>query len=377
MRIKHFTCYEVIVPAHDGVIESESIHKPLHKLPVGIKSGWSMQFDELPKLLVKIELDNGITGWGELYRDHNWAVVEGIINRLLGQDIRNICLQKLPFSFCREYDGFECAVWDAYARAHEMRVVDLLGGAVRQKVKVGAWSSHRTLEDIGELVMGFARQGYDCVKFKTDLEDDVAGWCGEIKKAAPHMQVILDPNERWLYPGEVRKRADSLAEIGNVLCLEDPLPRWMLPEYALLRQYSSVPIVLHVSLPYILHGQRIKDAIQALNAGAVDGFNFNGGLANFQRLDHIAAAAGLPCWHGSEVDLGILEAMYVHSAAAAESCIWPSDIFGRLIRTHDLLKEPLKMEPPFVYLPEGPGLGVSPDEEAINRFLKQKKEFRL
>ena len=346
-------------------------------MPVGIKSGWSMQFDELPKLLIKMELDNGIIGWGELYRDHNWPVVEGLIDSLLGKDIRDICLQKLPFNFCREYDGFECAIWDAYAKAHQMRVVDLLGGAVREKVKVGAWSSHRKVEDIGELVQGFARQGYDCVKFKTDLEDDVAGWCEEIKKAAPLMQVILDPNERWLYPGEVRKRADSLAATGNVLCLEDPLPRWMLPEYALLRQYSSVPIVLHVSLPYILHGQRIKDAIQALNAGAVDGFNFNGGLANFQRLDHIAFAAGLPCWHGSEVDLGILEAMYVHSAAAAESCIWPSDIFGRLIRTHDLLEEPLKMEPPFVHLPEGPGLGVSPDEEAINHFLKQKKAFSL
>ncbi|MCG8320512.1 MAG: mandelate racemase/muconate lactonizing enzyme family protein [Cytophagales bacterium] len=377
MQIKHFTCYEVIVPTHTGVIESEGIHKPLHKLPVGIKSGWSMQFDELPKLLIKMELDNGIIGWGELYRDHNWPVVEGLIDSLLGKDIRDICLQKLPFNFCREYDGFECAIWDAYAKAHQVRVVDLLGGAVREKVKVGAWSSHRKVEDIGELVQGFARQGYDCVKFKTDLEDDVAGWCEEIKKAAPHMQVILDPNERWLYPGEVRKRADSLAATGNVLCLEDPLPRWMLPEYALLRQYSSVPIVLHVSLPYILHGQRIKDAIQALNAGAVDGFNFNGGLANFQRLDHIAFAAGLPCWHGSEVDLGILEAMYVHSAAAAESCIWPSDIFGRLIRTHDLLEEPLKMEPPFVHLPEGPGLGVSPDEEAINHFLKQKKAFSL
>lgn len=377
MQIKHFTCYEVIVPTHTGVIESKGIHKPLHKLPVGIKSGWSMQFDELPKLLIKMELDNGIIGWGELYRDHNWRVVEGLIDSLLGKDIRDICLQKLPFNFCREYDGFECAIWDAYAKAHQMRVVDLLGGAVREKVKVGAWSSHRKVEDIGELVQGFARQGYDCVKFKTDLEDDVAGWCEEIKKAAPHMQVILDPNERWLYPGEVRKRADSLAATGNVLCLEDPLPRWMLPEYALLRQYSSVPIVLHVSLPYILHGQRIKDAIQALNAGAVDGFNFNGGLANFQRLDHIAFAAGLPCWHGSEVDLGILEAMYVHSAAAAESCIWPSDIFGRLIRTHDLLEEPLKMEPPFVHLPEGPGLGVSPDEEAINHFLKQKKAFSL
>ena len=377
MQIKHFTCYEVIVPAHAGVIESKNIHKPLHKLPVGIKSGWSMQFDELPKLLLKMELDSGIIGWGELYRDHNWTVVEGIINSLLGRDIRQLCLQKLPFSFCREYDGFECAIWDAYAKAHNLRLVDLLGGAVRDKIKIGAWSSHRALEDISGLAAGFAEQGYDCIKFKTDLEDDVVGWCEEIKKAAPQMQVILDPNERWLYPGEVRKRTDSLAAVGNVLCLEDPLPRWMLPEYALLRQHSAVPVVLHVSLPYILHGQRIKDAIQALNSRAVDGFNFNGGLANFQRLDHVAFAAGLPCWHGSEVDLGILEAMYVHSAAAAESCIWPSDIFGRLIRSHDLLKTPLKMEPPFVHLPEGPGLGVSPDEEAISHFLKQKKEFNL
>ena len=377
MRIKHFTCFEVIVPANPGVIESESIHKPLHKLPVGTQSGWSVQFDELPKLLVRMELDSGVVGWGELYRDHNWAVVEGIIRSLLGKDIRQVCLQKLPFNFCREYDGFECAVWDAYARAHDLRVVDLLGGAVREKVKIGAWSSHRTLDEIGQLAAGFASQGYDCLKFKTDLEDDVAGWCREIKRAAPGMQVILDPNERWLYPGEVRKRAKALEEAGNVLCLEDPLPRWMLHEYALLRQYSAVPVVLHVSLPYILHGQRIKDAIQALNARAVDGFNFNGGLANFQRLDHIATAAGLPCWHGSEIDLGILEAMYVHSAAAAESCIWPSDIFGRLIRSHDLLTTPLKIEPPFAHLPGGPGLGVTPDEEAISRFLKQQKEFKL
>lgn len=375
MKIKHFTCYEVIVPTHEGVIESKGINKPLHKLPHGAKAGWSLQFDQLPKLILKMELSNGVTGWGELYRDHNWSVVEDIINLLLGQDIRHLSLQKLPFTFCREYDGFECAVWDAYAKAHDLRVVDLLGGPVRDRVRVGAWSSHRRLEEIGDLARNFADQGFDCIKFKTDLEDDVAGWCRAIADAAPGLEVILDPNERWLYPGEVRKRAAALAEVGNVLCLEDPLPRWMLTEYARLRQFSSVPIALHVSLPYILHGQRIKDAIQALQAEAVDGFNFNCGLANFQRLDHIAAAAGLPCWHGSEIDLGILEAMYVHSAAAAESCIWPSDIFGRLIRTHDLLKQPLKIEPPFVYLPDGSGLGVEVDEEAIARFLVSKKEF--
>lgn len=166
-------------------------------------------------------------------------------------------------------------------------------------------------------------------------------------------------------------------EVGNVLCLEDPIPRWQLHEYKRLRDYGSVPIVLHVSLPYILHGQRIEDAIKALQAEAVDGFNFNCGLANFQKLDHIATAAGLPCWHGSEVDLGILEAMYVHSVAAAKSCIWPSDIFGTMIRSHDLLKEPLTINPPFIKLPEGPGLGVEPDELAIKEFLKTTKRYSI
>lgn len=376
MKIVNIHCFEIKVPARPGTVEGKDINKPLHKLPVGAKSGWTVQFDELPKLILKMELDSGIIGWGELYRDHNWKLVEDMIHTLLGLDINQICLQQLPFAFCREYDGFECAVWDAYAKAHNMRVVDLLGGPVRNKVRVGAWSSHRHLEEIGDLAKGFAEQGYDCIKFKADLEDDVVGWCAAIKEVAPNMEVILDPNERWLYPGEARKRAQALAEVGNVLCLEDPIPRWMLHEYALLRQTSAVPIALHVSLPYILHGQRIKDAIQALQAQAVDGFNFNGGLANFQRLDHIATAAGLPCWHGSEVDFGIMEAMYLHSSAAAESCIWPGDIFGRMIRSHDILKEPLKFEPPFAYLPEGLGLGVEPDEYIIRQLLIQEKSYK-
>lgn len=375
MRISRITCYEVVVPAKPDTINSRSLNRPLHKLPVGSISAWSIQFDALPKLIIRLEMDTGLIGWGELYRNHDWRVVEDIVGTLLGKDLRNLVLQKLPFAFCREYDGFECAVWDAYAKAHDMRVVDLLGGAVKERVKVGAWSGHRRVEEIGGLVKDFAERGYDCIKFKCDLEDDVAAWCASIASEAPSMKVILDPNERWEHSFEARKRLEALGRIGNMLCLEEPIPRWQLPEYALLRHGSAVPIVLHVSLPYVLHGQRIKDAIQAIQLGAVDGFNFNAGLADFQRLDHIASAAGLPCWHGSEIDFGILEAMYVHSSAAAASCIWPSDIFGRMIREHDLLRTPLQFEPPFVQLPTGPGLGIEPDEDAIQHYLLQQKEY--
>ncbi len=376
MKIDRIHCFEVRVPARPDAIASKTIHKPLHKLPVGAKSGWSVQFDELTKVIVKLELSNGVIGWGECYRGHRWEIVDQMVQTILGQDIRQLCLQKLPFAFCREYDGFECAIWDAYAKAHDLRVVDLLGGPLRSAIKVGAWSSHREKEEIPDLAAKFSAMGFDCIKFKTDLEDDVAAWCESIRVTDPAMQVILDPNERWETSGETRKRMRVLADIGNVLCLEDPIPRWKLNDYALLKAYGEVPIVLHVSLPYILHGQRVKDAIQALEYNAVDGFNFNGGLANFQRLDHIGAAAALPCWHGSEVDLGILEAMYLHSCAAADSCIWPSDIFGRLIREHDLLQEPLLLEPPYAYLPEGKGLGISPDEDAIKHYQTNYKLYK-
>jgi muconate cycloisomerase len=119
----------------------------------------------------------------------------------------------------------------------------------------------------------------------------------------------------------------------------------------------------------------LSDAVTAVRYGTVDGFNFNAGFADFQRLEHVADIAGLPCWHGSEVDLGILEAAYVQSCAAARSCTWPSDIFGRFIRSHDLLRSPLDLKPPHLIVPSGPGIGVELDEEALAHFRTAEKEY--
>lgn len=374
MKISKINLYEVVVPAKKGTIESSEINKPLHKLSQGTEMGWSIQFDELSKILISIELANGVIGWGECYRGNTIMAVKQVAQKFVGMSLEKIIRQQLPIPYTRIYDGFECALWDCFARLKNVRVVDLLGGPVREKIKVGSWSSHRTTAEVGEIASNFAALGYDCIKFKTDLEDDVAGWATAIKRAAPDMKIIFDPNERWISSAEVKTRIDALKEIGNTLCIEDPISRWKIEEYAQIRSYSPIPIVLHVSLPYVDHGQRVHDAIRAIQHQAIDGFNFNCGFAHFQKLDHIATAAELPCWHGSEIDLGIMEAMYLHSCAAAHSCEWPSDIFGTLIRSHDLLKQSLRIEPPFAFLPEGIGLGVEPDLEAINEYLINKIE---
>jgi muconate cycloisomerase len=375
MKITRIIATEVVVPAHEGAINSPEINRPLHKLAQGASSGWSIQFDQLPKLILELETEDGVIGLGECYRAHNWEIIEAFAQKLLGEQLDSISLQRLPLPFRREYDGFECAVLDARAKSLGVRVVDLLGGPVREHVKIAAWSSHRTLNEIPDLATDFLAQGYDSLKFKCDLDDDVAGWCRAIADAAPGLMVTLDPNERWESRADTMQRLRQLEEIGNVFCLEEPIPRWNLEDMRLIRESSAIPIALHVSLPYREQGQKMEDALMAVKANAVDGFNFNGSASEFQRLSSFADLAGLSCWHGSEVDLGILEARYIHSCAAASACVWPSDIFGRLIRSHDLLEEALEIKPPYAELPKGPGLGVSLDRDAVKHFQTNQRIY--
>jgi muconate cycloisomerase len=368
MVIERLTFTEVVVRAHEGVINSATLNKPLHMLPVGAKPSWSVQFDELPKLLLQLRLANGVIGLGEFYRDHSWDTVTAIGKGLLGVDLNDVPLRSLPLPLCREYDGFECAIWDAVARTLDLPLYRLLGGRAQQRVEVSAWSSHRTLAEVGPWVRRYQEQGFRCIKFKADLEDDVVGWSAEIARHAPGMKVVYDPNQRWESAGCARALIRDLEKIGNTLMLEDPIPKWMMLDYADLRRFSGIPIVQHVSLPYVYQGQRVHDVINLIQHSAVDGFNFNAGPAKFAQMDQIASAANMRSFHGSEVDLGILEAMYLHQAAAAPSCVWPSDIFGRMIREHDLLTAPLRFEPPFAFVPEGPGLGVALSPAAVEKY---------
>ena len=239
-RIERIVATEVVVPARPGSINSPGIDQPLHKLPVSGRAAWSVQFDQLPKCVIELTLDDGVTGLGELNRDQDWRVVDGIAARLVGTPLEELPRQRLPIAHCREYDGFECAIWDAFAKCHGLPLVDLLGGAVHDRIRVGAWSGHRTREDVEALAARFAAEGYDCIKFKCDLDDDVVGWCEAIADAGTGMGVILDP-ERALGVRPSRPGGGSMAlsRVGNVLCLEDPIPRWMLQEYANLKAFSA------------------------------------------------------------------------------------------------------------------------------------------
>jgi muconate cycloisomerase len=91
-------------------------------------------------------------------------------------------------------------------------------------------------------------------------------------------------------------------------------------------------------------------------------------MAQFVAMSRLAGAAGLPIWHGCGVDLGLLDASYIHAAACAVSCTLGSDIVGQMIRQSNLLRKPLRFADGKVELPQEPGLGVEIDEEQLHKY---------
>jgi muconate cycloisomerase len=231
------------------------------------------------------------------------------------------------------------------------------------------WTGRRTPQDAASIARRAKDAGFNSLKMKCALADPHLERAEMIRAACgPDFGMVLDPNQRFEHVSFAARLA-KLLEPLKIDCFEDPVPRWNLAWYRLLREKTTIPIALHVHAPY---GQRIEEMIQAIKLDAVDYFNLGAGLAHFVRMADVAAAAGIPVWHGSEVDLGILDSAALHASAAAPNCTLPSDIIGTLVREDDLLAEPIEFCGGFARVPQGPGLGVTLDEAALERYTIER-----
>jgi muconate cycloisomerase len=157
-----------------------------------------------------------------------------------------------------------------------------------------------------------------------------------------------------------------------MLGLEDPILHADVAGFKYLRETLDIPMYRHISLPYT---QDIRDIIAFVRADAVDGYNFNGSAYHCVLLAEIAHLEGKHCWRGSEVDLGISETMGLHIAAASVNCTIPSDIFGELVREDDLIVQPVRFENGAALVPQGTGLGVELDREALAKYKISELDY--
>lgn len=364
MRITRIEAFRVCVPVRQGTVHSPEFEDSCHQFD------WQGRFfAEMPKFIYRVHTDEGITGIGESYRDVSDELVRSNIKALLGQEVMKLNLRRLPIPAGREYDGFEIAIYDLVGKKLGVPAYQLLGGGYRNRILMSYWTGRRTPQDAAAIARKAKDAGFSSLKMKCSLADPHLERVEMIRASCgPDFGIVLDPNQRFEHPSYTVRLA-MLLEPYNLDCFEDPVPRWNLEWYRLLREKTSIPIALHVHAPY---GQRVQEMIQAIKMEAVDYFNLGAGLAHFVRMADVAEAAGIPVWHGSEVDLGILDAASLHACAAAPNCILPSDIVGTLIREDDLLAEPLEFCDGYALVPQGPGLGVTLDEAALERYTIEK-----
>jgi len=365
MKITRIETIVVQVPVHDGAWHSAEF------VPEGYTYGgqWvRTHWPEFPIVMLKLHTDEGLVGLGEVSKGTPEADVRRAAQFFEGCDLWSFNLQELPlqtmwFENLSIYAAYEMALFDLMGKALNVPVYRLFGGKYRDLVPVSRCSGRMNPGDAAILAKQCVEQGYSVLKMKAIASDPLVERLEAIQNAVgDKLHVVVDPNQRFYQPTRLFSFVDQLERRGitNVQCFESPFDQTNLDWYVLARRKITAPLALHLDGP--------QEAREAIKREACDWVNLGGPMVSFYKQAAMAEAAGMPAWHGSGVDLGIAEASYAHVCAASKAVTLTSDICGQSLRVDDLITEPLAIADGHVRVPEGPGLGVTLDEAAVEKY---------
>ncbi len=98
----------------------------------------------------------------------------------------------------------------------------------------------------------------------------------------------------------------------------------------------------------------------------------SGGLFNAQRVAAIGEAAGIELYGGTMLEgaIGTIASAHVFSTFAGLQ--WGTELFGPLLLTEEILATPLDYREFELRIPDGPGLGLTLDEDRIAFFARDR-----
>jgi glucarate dehydratase len=335
------------------------------------------------KTVIEVETDEGLVGLGEAPSTDLAPRVEAFAPRLIGQDpldiatIENLCVP--PWQIVQNTDGsadvtafggLELALWDLRGKVWNQPVYRLLGGAVRRAIPFTEYFGFRMSHDGSRREVTPEAVADYCVRMRA--EHGSTYFEGKLILGDPHLEIATVRALRAALGPEAMIRLDSnmqwsLATARHVLREVEPLnirnyedPVATFEEMAALRRHSSIPFSSHV-----------PDLRRAVALGVPDTFVTNfavlGGIARAVRFIGACEAMGVGFWCYSG-DAGICTAAYLHVTAAMA---WIHEPAQSLLRWQvgDVIEGgPFKPKNNVVPVPEGPGLGVTLDREALKRW---------
>jgi L-alanine-DL-glutamate epimerase-like enolase superfamily enzyme len=331
-------------------------------------------------LIVRVMTSDGVPGYGEVSATPVWSgedaetaahhIRDVLAPVLVGAPL--IPVARLSALMDRVLAGnpftkaaVSTAALDALGRTVGLPVAALLGGPLRSEVPVKLSLSgdgnalERSIERAREL-------GFEAFKVKVGLgvDSDVARVRLARRILGDSTFIGIDANARW-------SRLDAHAVLRGVADLdlafvEQPLHARDLAGTKELKTYG-IPLLVDES---VYSTADLVDVIERDAASAVAVYvGKAGGLERAAQQMQVACAFGLGTLVGSNGEMGVGAAAQVHLACACDRLgPFPSDITAHLFYEEDILREPVRIDGRFAYLPEGPGLGVDPDDSILRRF---------
>jgi galactonate dehydratase len=349
-------------------------------------------------VFVRVETDEpGLIGWGEATLEWKTRAVVGAIEDLkpllIGRDPRDIeqavrvmkkhSFWRLGVIGMSAISGIEIALWDIVGKAFGAPVWRLLGGKVRDKVRVythlgmGDMRAVYETSDEGPLIeraREVVAKGYRAFKavfipythYTAPLPevDKVARMIAALRAAVgPGVEIMVD------FHGRPASAAAALAYIealrpARPMFVEEPVPPGETASLKAVAALARVPLAT---------GERLIDRIEfhdLLAARAVDIIQPDichcGGLLEAKKIAAMAEAVSVGV--APHNPLGpIAGAAALHFAVSTPNHVIQEEMVGAVPWYSEVVRGPIRMADGFWQLPEAPGLGVEVDEAACLR----------
>lgn len=344
-------------------------------------------------VIVKLQTDSGITGWGEASPEiapgYNYETVgtalhimnEFLVPALLGKTIQSATEVPSLFSRVRGHHmakhALEAAVWDALAKTNDVSLVQAFAAHLpadhqpRGYANVGVSIGIKpTIDETLQVIEKRLGQGYGRIKLKIE-----PGWDVElaraVRKVYPDILLMLDANSAYvLADTEHLRQLDDL----NLLMIEQPLGHDDIYEHSKLQSQLKTALCLDESIC------SADDLRLALDLGACRILNLKparvSGYTESLEIYKICVEHQLPLWIGGLMETGIGRAANL-AFASLPAVTLPCDISAT-----DRYFDPDLTEPPFylgansrIATPTAPGIGVEVDigrlESAAQRWTAE------
>jgi len=300
-------------------------------------------------VFVRLHTDEGMVGTGESLT--GVPQTESILKRMIGRS---------PVEFWQDdsIQGVLMAVHDILGQASGMTIGRLLSSSPRTRIE-HTWWSHCLPPDLmaAEAKLG-ASLGYRVHKVKArtwqDPLDQAAAMCAVVPK---EYRIWADANANWGSPSRALHFINGLARHSNYFSVESPVQYRDVASFRELKGKSPLRIAEHMGqepMVFIREG-----LLQALVVGGPIG-------RTMAQRALMAEVTGIPLWVEYGIQSGIAQVYQAHQAAAypgIEYCIAVTHCLE-----DDFVVEPFRMESGYYTLPVAPGLGVTLDMAAVEKF---------